>query len=892
MRYGAFKRSGIRFAACSIGLIVLSLVWGWTAAWALPSGADAGANRLQAISVDDSGGSPVVHIRTEKPVTYHYIVYDSTDPQRVVVDFPGMDVSGVTPPKVATDPIKAIQVTALTPPTGILGRIELILNRAAHYKVSVTGTDVALKFVAKPETAVTPQVAAPQPATVVPTPQASKKPLAVAAIPTAASLVKDVVVSSGRAVLETNGKVAKYRYFSLPNPPRLVVDLYQIQPTFKKRLFDGADGIKRVRVSSSQVKTRFVFDAAGDSLPEYAVNEQPSSLVVTWKQSASPAASPQATAVPPTPKAAVAPAIAVEGVDFNLVGSQSVLTVTLSGPAALIPDTAQGNVVRFGVKNATISRALRRTIDTSAFPSSVRLITPYSVLDGASQDVKFAVQLKDSVPYSLKQDGNRLVFSADNGKFAQQRTPNRVERVEIPSLVSGGATGTQAAAPASSGSPATALAAAPAVAPATVPHQAVTGAVNLAGNAKQKIYTGKKISLVFDDADLRKIFQLIADVSNLNIIVSDDVKGTISLRLIDVPWDQALDLILQTKNLGMLRDGNVVQILPQDKIRAMQEANLTANRTKEKLEDLATEVISVSYTDLKNIIKPAKELLSARGKITPDERNKQIIVSDVPSRIAQVRKLVSILDTPERQVLIEARIVEANSNFSRDLGVQWGVSRTNTDTNSGFWNPASGEISAGGGYTLPTSFNVGDTGSAGLGAGITFGGLKNNGLRLDLALAASEVRGDGKVISKPSVTTLNGEEATISQGTQIPYQTVSQNGTVTQFVTAALQLKVTPVINPDNTIIMKIDASNNSATTVSGASAPGINTKEAKTTVLVKNGQTTVIGGIFVETDDNTETGVPLLGDVPILGHLFKSTKKSKQRSELLIFITPRIVQN
>ncbi|HKK01266.1 MAG TPA: type IV pilus secretin PilQ, partial [Desulfuromonadales bacterium] len=794
--------------------------------------------------------------------------------------FPGLDASGVTPPAAVPAPLKAIAVTPLKLSTGSLGRVELVLKKTANYTVSLSGNDFFVKF-----GAVAKQASAPQPATVLPAQPAASAPAAspqTQVKPAVATLAEGVQLASGRAVLKTNGKIAKYRYFSLTNPPRLVVDLYQIRPGFSQRRFDGVDGIQRVRVSSSKVKTRFVFDIDGATLPEYVVKELASSIVVTWEHPASEkqadvAMSSSANAS----KVTSASAVSVKSLDFNVVGTQSVLTVALSGHADLIPVTTKGHVVTFGIKNAKIRRALRRTIDSSAFPSSVRLITPYSVRDGATQDVKFAVQLKGSVPYTLQQAENRLTFSIENGKFAQQGKPGRVEQVKIPVP----ATKSQAPQPAKT-KPA---APAPAAKPASAQHRTVAGAVSLTGAAAPKVYTGKKISLVFDDANLRKIFQLIADVSNLNIIVSDDVKGTISLRLIDVPWDQALDLILETKNLGMLQEGNVVQILPKDKIRAMQEASLTANRTKEKLEDLDTEVIPVSYTDLKNIDGPAKELLSARGKITPDARNKQIIVTDVPGRIAQIKKLVSILDTPERQVLIEARIVYATSDFERQLGVSWGLSRKSS-TSTSFWNPSLGNLTSGNTFTVTD----GSVANQGIGMGLEFGGVKLNGTQLDLALQASDVLGDTKTISKPRVTTLNGEKATISEGQQIPYQTVSNNGTQTQFVNANLELQVTPIINPDNTIFLTINATNNSvaATLPAGGTAPSINTQEGKTKVLVKNGQTTVIGGIFTENNTNTESGIPGLARIPFLGHLFKSTDKKKGRTELLIFVTPWIVND
>jgi type IV pilus assembly protein PilQ len=405
-------------------------------------------------------------------------------------------------------------------------------------------------------------------------------------------------------------------------------------------------------------------------------------------------------------------------------------------------------------------------------------------------------------------------------------------------------------------------------------------------SSPEKVYTGEKISLVFDDADIRKIFNLIGEVSDMNIIVGEDVKGTISLRLIDVPWDQALDLVMEIKDLGMLQDGNIARILPKQQIRSMNEAKYTAARAMEKLEDLTTEVITVSYTDLKNIEGPVKDVLTERGNITLDNRNKQIIVTDVASVIAEVKTLVKILDTPERQVMIEARIVEASSTFSKQLGVKWGVSNESGGAEPNF------NIGLGGSFLIPPPA-LGSVTSAGLGSGFTFGNLLVDDTIIDLRISALESSGHGKIISKPRVATLNNETAKIAQGTSIPYSTVSEDGTKTEFIDANLELEVTPVINPDNSIILEIKATNNQPSSESPdlSTAPSIDKKEAETKVLVKNGETTVIGGIFVENETDSQSGVPLLMNVPVLGHLFKSTSKSVDRRELLIFITPKILE-
>ncbi len=332
--------------------------------------------------------------------------------------------------------------------------------------------------------------------------------------------------------------------------------------------------------------------------------------------------------------------------------------------------------------------------------------------------------------------------------------------------------------------------------------------------------------------------------------------------------------------------------MPKDKIREEETADLDVVEARRSKAPLETRVIEVSYTDVGEIAKQITPLLTeGRGKITEDLRNKQVIVTDISEVLDQVEDLVRVLDTPDRQVMIEARIVEANTTFSNDLGVNWGLTNERN-------NPSEGDLSevavGGGGGFLIAPPSSGGVGSSGFAADFLFGRLGIDNTILDIRLAALESTGNGKVVSSPRVTTLNGVQATIEQGTEIPYQTVDENGQPkTEFKDATIKLIVTPQINPDETILMQIQADNNSVGNIISTalgSVISLNKKSANTSVLVKDGETTVIGGVFIESDTDSETGVPLLKDIPILGHLFKSSGVSKERRELLIFITPRIL--
>jgi len=820
-------------------------------------------NRLVSVAAAGQTGSATVTITTGSPVGYRYTAYEASDPARIVFDFPGMVVAGVAPQIHADVPLlKDIRTSSLDLPSGKLGRVEVLLARPANYKVSFKGNDFVVSFAEKtPAAKGGAQASAPAAETATP------KAAAGSASP--AKEVASVAVERNGVAINADGRIDKYRYFTLGAPPRLVVDVYGVRPGFDRRSFTIPGGFKDVRVGAYHNKTRFVFDGKGAALPPFSVQPAGDRLLVSWGKEA---VGHPSEAAPPAGEP-----VTVKAVNFKVVRGTSLITVSLSGKGRILPVTRKDDTVRFGVKNAVIRRALRRTIDASAFPSAVRLVTPYTATVDGTQDVKFAVKLKGPVPYSLSQKDRQVVLAVDNGPFAERR-PAQVETKQVP-----------APAPAQAAPAAKKAAKKPVSSIAATSHPA-NHAVTEA-RAKAPHYGGQKISLNFDNADIRKILQLIGDVSGLNIIAGQDVKGTITLHLENVPWDQALELILETQGLGKLQEGNVVRILPMEQIRKRRQAELTAKKEERDLEPLETQVIAVSYTDLSNVVGPVKDLLTSRGKITQDPRNKQVIVTDVPSVIQQVRRLVKILDTPEKQVMIEARIVEASSSFTRNLGVNWGFSFQ--PSGGGPWDPSSANIGLGGDFLI-TPPTAGTVGGAGLGSGITFGRVGIDSTVLDLRLSALESSGEGKIISSPRVSTVNGGEATISQGTKIPYQSSGNNGLPkTEFIDANLSLKVKPVINPDNSIILDIDATNSSLgadVPVGTGSAPSVDTKEAKTKLLVKDGETTVIGGIYVENDSNNEVGVPLLQHVPILGHLFKSTSNTKTRSELLVFITPRIV--
>lgn len=673
-----------------------------------------------------------------------------------------------------------------------------------------------------------------------------------------------VNIAEKRAELTASAGVEKIRYFTLDSPKRLVVDLYGVQPGSHSKSFPLSNGFKALRVGPYEDKTRFVFDVTGAVFPTFNVNTENEHVVVTWQAT-------QDVARQVRSEPATVGSVQITAIDFSAESGQSELLINVNGGVEATQPVRDDNKVLFSLKNATLPRALRRVFDTLAFPSAIHSVFPYLVNVGGQPEVRFTVTLKGDVPYQLKKTATGYAFVVTDGQFA---TATPAMTGVLPMAVDGEQMPLVAVQPADEST-------APRLAapfPSSVP---VIDQVEV----DESKYSGAKTSLVFDNADVRDILRLIAEISDLNIIASDDVKGSVTLRLIDVPWDQALELVLDITELGMLQEGNVVRVLPKEKIRAMREAELTAVRSQEKLEPLSTDVITVSYADLGSVAGPTKEVLSERGSITEDSRNKLLIITDVPSRIEKAKELIAILDTPERQVMIEARIVQVNSNYSRDLGVNWFFQDVTGDEQ--------GIGGAGGGFLVdPVDEDIGSLlATPGLSTQLHVGNLIDD-VVLSFQISALESDGKGKVISTPRVTTLNGEKATISQGTSIPYQTSGSDGPKTEFVNAELKLEVVPVINPDNTIILTLLATNDSPSLTAGASAPSIDTKKAATKVLVKDGETTVIGGIFIENIQDTADGVPGLMNIPILGHLFKSSKKQTIKDELLIFITPRIMHD
>jgi type IV pilus assembly protein PilQ len=473
----------------------------------------------------------------------------------------------------------------------------------------------------------------------------------------------------------------------------------------------------------------------------------------------------------------------------------------------------------------------------------------------------------------------------------------------------------------------------------------------LKGKNAEPEYNGSRVTFNFQDIPARSVLQLIADVSDLNIVVADSVQGDVTLRLVNVPWDQALDIVLQAKGLDKRRRGNVIWVAPQKEIADREQAIADASQKKEDTESLVSDYIPISYGKAKDIAalltkdtqtnsaggqqsqqNTQRGFLSSRGSVSYDDRTNTLLVSDVPAKIQEIRQLVAVLDRPVRQVLIESRIVIANDSFERSLGVKFGVSGSHQDSNGNVISTAgnlagvdqmnnvvlnnrlggpsrgtpSGAVNPiGGGLLVPLLGNQTNVNLPANNAVGTFGlGILGADYLLDLELSAAQIEGRGEVISNPRVITANQKEADIKQGQEVGYLQYSGGaggGGIATIPTVAfkdvnLELKVTPTITADDRINLDLNVKKDDVAgfvdVPGGGQVPTINRREVATTVLVDNGQTVVLGGVHESNKSDKTNKVPLLGDLPVLGNLFKNSDRSDTKAELLIFVTPRIVSD
>jgi type IV pilus assembly protein PilQ len=664
--------------------------------------------------------------------------------------------------------------------------------------------------------------------------------------------------------LRTSGPAPQPLAFTIDKPARISLDLPGVTLALQQRRVDvKSAGVDSVVAGESGGRTRLVLNM--DQLAPYDTRVEGNTIIVTVGQghangsSAGPASVASAASAPAAPVAASGDR-RLTAIDFRR-GTDGVgrLVVSLSDAHTPVNLRQEGQQVVVDFVGAAIATDLVKRFDVVDFA------TPVTYVD------------------ALKTDGSaRLVVNAqgDYEQLAYQTDGQYV--IEI--------------------------------------RQSAPNKGKVADERKE--YTGERLTLNFQDIDVRAVLQLLADTSGQNIVVSDSVQGSVTLRLQNVPWDQALDIVMRTKGLAMRRRDNVILVGPTEELANREKAELQARKEVEELAPLRSEYLQVNYakaTDLAVLIKgkAGNSLLSSRGSAAIDERTNTLLLQDTPERLADIRRLVGTLDIPVRQVLIESRVVIVNDDFSRQLGVRMGTTGVKANGSNGLI-AVSGSASSNNTIISSAISNVQTSGTpfpvqvptgatsyldrynvnlpvANPAGRIAMSVLSGNYI-VDLELSAAQAEDRAEIVSSPHVITSNQKEATIEQGVEIPYQESSSSGaTTTQFKKAVLALKVKPQITPDNRVILDLTITKDSVgqlvQSATGGQVPSIDTRTITTQVLVNDGQTVVLGGIMETERRTSDTKVPLLGDIPVLGYLFKTQTRKNNKDELLIFVTPKILR-
>ncbi|XHS80050.1 type IV pilus secretin PilQ [Burkholderiaceae bacterium UC74_6] len=658
--------------------------------------------------------------------------------------------------------------------------------------------------------------------------------------------------------------------FTVQTPPRIAIDLPGVTNGIGRPVVEINQGnLRSANVAQAGDRTRIVLNLRQAS--GYRAELQGNALVLLLDAAPVPAAANAATAAPVHfAQSQNASTLALRDIDFRR-GNDGAGRVIVSLPSDQvgvdIQQQGQALVVEF--LRSSAPDKLRRKLDVTDFGTPVQMISTTQIGDR----VRMVVEPKGNWEHSAYQSDNQFVLEV------------RPQKVDPNKLVAGPG------------------------------------------------FAGDKLSLNFQNIDVRALLQVIADFTNFNVVTSDTVTGSVTLRLKDVPWDQALDIIMQAKNLGLKKSGNVLWIAPKDELAAKEKLELEAKQQISQLEPLRTQSFQLNYTRAEEVAKGLTgqnnagggggggggstntRILSSRGSVIYETRTNQLFVSDIPSKLEEISGLIAKIDIPVRQVQIEARIVEASDTFGRALGVKLGASdlRGQQGGIPGYKLGGSNYITFGGNYNAVgaqtnqgASAGYGDTQFINLPANVAadaFGGgtAANIALSLfsatanrflNLELSALEADGKGKIVSSPRVITADQTKALIEQGEEIPYQQATSSGaTSISFKKAVLKLEVTPQITPEGNVIMTVDVNKDSRGTLT-PQGYAINNKHVQTQVLVENGGTVVIGGIYTQDQQESQDKVPLLGDIPVLGNLFKSTSRTAVKTELLIFLTPKVVSD
>ena len=794
------------------------------------------AGTISNVSLLDSKDGDMLIIESDEPLEYQ--IFDLNEPPRLVMTFPNADVDN----SVVAIKGAGAGVTNVFPKKNELGvRIEIALSESLSYEVDEQPESLVIRF---------------QPV--------DKKQ----AVGNKAVVNKLQVKDKGdmtEVVLKGFNLDASHNSFLTNSNKTMVVDFWGGKSQLNKERFQfSSQRVKAITVGEAEDRLRLVVDLNQVGQMEQQIEASQGQFVIRFGQV----------------EHIETGSAQVESVDFQPNGrlARVMIRTDVTNPVVLVSEEDGKTII--DIKNSSLKQGQERSQDLRAFAGPLSQIDTYR----NGENVRIVVRTREAVETTSFQQGN--VFTMN-----------------------------------------------------FVPEEVAASTRGKGKGDSEFTYKGEKVTFDFKDIDIRNALKLIAEMSDLNIIMSDDVTGTLTMRLVDVPWDQALELILSARGLGKEQAGNVLRVAPVEVLRSEYESKIEARKGSLQLESLVTEFITLSYTkveDVKTMLKEASKtskkgakvdgampsaddsgLMSSRGSILIDKRTNTIIIKDTLSAINNIKRLIKAIDTPIKQVLIEARIVEASDQFTHSIGVRWGGS-VNRSTNTNFpGSVAIGSTSTGGttgGATGGAQSSVtasnsnailagGQAAATGRGflvdlpatgnggsIGLSLGSF-SNAINLDLELSAAQADGTAKIVSNPRIVTSNLKQASVTQGSLVPIVTPgsANNPATTTLTKAALTLDVTPQITADGGVILDIVVTKDSPATFNGAT--GIDSKAVTTNVYVKNGETIVIGGVYTREKAFDKTAVPYLSEIPVLGWLFKSETKRDNKTELLIFITPKIMQ-
>lgn len=881
------EKKMIKSAYLIAGLVVATAASG---AWA--------GNSLSDVQVAATATGVDVTVQCASPPVFN--VFRLKDPDRLVVDVSNATVDAIKGHHEGLGPVTGVVASQFADDKAQVGRLLLGLANAKRYDVKAIDKAIVISIegdvqkpavVADSATVIAPanggQVVEVKPAA--PAPIAAPVAPARPSVPgetiiasrvdekpvkKAATRLNKIAAAKGGLRLTTDGEIAKFEVIELADPPRLALDLYGLKSSARTKGLNLAD-VRDVRIGAHDDKVRVVVEF--NTQRGFEVARKSDGLQISLSEKAAPSAETAEAEIDGAPVALEGQSAAVEnpapkttstaevlGVNFRESSAGGTVSIKLRGATNWQVERPDGKSAVLNLDNAHIARQLERSLDTGALGTPVKMISVFAV-PGSGDRVRLVVAADRSVEQVVVEKPGTLEWKLTAAGVAEQLVAeNRSAGFQ----------------------------------------EEATDVVEEGAPQQRRNYVGKRVSFEFKDIDIHNLLRIIAEISKKNIVVADDVGGKVTVRLRNVPWDQALDLVLRSKSLGKEEFGNIIRVAPLKTLEDEAKSRKERAEAREKSAPLSVTLVPVNYATAGDMATRVKEVLSARGNVAVDTRTNTLIVRDLPENTAKARSLVASLDLQTPQVLIEARIVEASTTFRREVGIQWGgrgIMSSAFGNPTGLAFPSSVGIVGG---AVPTGANgnpansnyavslpVGVTDGLGGAVGMTFGSV-TQAVELNLRLSALEAQGSVKTISAPKVTTLDNATARISQGVSIPFSQVSAAGANTQFVEARLSLEVTPHITQDGSVLMNIRAENNQPDPANtGANGqPGITRKEATTNVLVKDGETTVLGGIYVRATSANSSGLPILSKIPVLGFFFRNSRELETKNELLVFVTPRIL--